>query len=79
MKDSLKNLLKIKSLVTIGVLAMFIYGVIAGLLGAEQIMTITSVVITFYFAKGGNVDGNTRSDSQFSNKSDWDYFDGSVN
>lgn len=69
MKDSFKNLLKIKSIVTLGVLAVFIYGVIKGSLGAEQIMTITSVVITFYFAKGGSADGNNSIDSEFSNKS----------
>lgn len=81
MKDTLKNLLKIKSIVTIAVLAMFIFGVISGKLGGEQIMTITSVVITFYFAsKGGSNDGGNNSvNSKFSDKSTWDNFDGFIN
>lgn len=53
--DSIKNLLKIKSIVTLGVLAMFIFCTITGRLTAENVMTITSIVITFYFAtKGSN-------------------------
>ena len=79
MKDSLKNLMKIKSIVTLAVLAMFVYGVITGLLGGEQIMTITSVVITFYFAtKGGNNNGSDSTNSQLSDKSDWNNFDGFI-
>lgn len=52
--DSIKNLLKIKSIVTLGVLAMFIFCTITGRLTAENVMTITSIVITFYFATKGN-------------------------
>lgn len=79
MKDSIKNLLKIKSIVTIAVLAMFIFGVITGKLGGEQIMTITSVVITFYFASKGGNNGNTVTNSELSNQSTWDYTDGFTN
>ena len=80
MKDSLKNLLKIKSIVTIVVLAVFVYGVVTGMLRGENIMTITSVVITFYFAtKGGSSDGNSSTDSKLSDKSTWDYTDSFIN
>ena len=76
MKKSFQNLLKIKSIVTLGVLAMFIVGVITGKLGSEQIMTITSVVITFYFTKGGSNYGNNSIDSKFSDKSVRNYNNG---
>ena len=80
MKNSIKNLLKIKSIVTIVVLAVFVYGVVTGMLRSENIMTITSVVITFYFAsKGGSADGNSSVDSKFSNQSTWDNFNGFTN
>lgn len=51
MKNVLKNLLKIKSLVTMAVTGVFIYCVITGQLSTEQIMVIVTMVITFYFAK----------------------------
>ena len=80
MKESLKNLLKIKSIVTIVVLAVFVYGVVTGMLKGENIMTITSVVITFYFAtKGGSNNGSSSTDSEFSDKSNWNNFDGFIN
>lgn len=80
MKDSIKNLLKIKSIVTIVVLAVFVYGVVTGMLKGENIMTITSVVITFYFAmKGGSSDGNSSVDSKLSDQSTWDNFNGFIN
>ena len=51
MKNVLKNLFKIKSIVTIAVTAVFIYCTINGTLSTEQIMVIVTMVITFYFAK----------------------------
>lgn len=61
MKNVLKNLLKIKSIVTIAVTGVFIYCTINGTLSTEQIMVIVTMVITFYFAKnggGGSNDGD---------------------
>ncbi len=51
MKNVLKNLLKIKSIVTIAVTGVFIYCTINDTLSTEQIMVIVTMVITFYFAK----------------------------
>lgn len=78
MKKIIQNLFKIKSIVTIAVLAMFVYGVVTGLLGGEQIMTIVSIVITFYFAQKGGNNGDSGIDSEFSNKSDRNYTDGTT-
>lgn len=43
------NLLKVKSIVTITLTAVFSYLSIAGVISGEQFMTIFSVVIAFYF------------------------------
>lgn len=79
MKNSFLNLIKIKSIVTLAVLAMFIYGVISGKLGGENIMTIVSIVITFYFATKGGSNGNNSIDSEFSDKSIRDYSNSDIN
>lgn len=49
--DILKNLLKIKSLVTIVVIAIFAYCAITGKLTTENVMVIVTMVVTFYFTK----------------------------
>lgn len=49
--DSIKNLLKIKSLVTIVVIAIFAYCAITGKLTTENVMVIVTMVVTFYFTK----------------------------
>lgn len=62
MKKIFENLLKIKSIITIVILFVFVYCVINHVISPENIMVIISMVITFYFAKnaggGGNDDGN---------------------
>lgn len=62
MKKILQNLLKIKSIITLVILFVFIYCVINKVISPENIMVIISMVITFYFAKnaggGGDNDGN---------------------
>lgn len=62
MKKIFENLLKIKSIITIVILFVFVYCVINHVISAENIMVIISMVITFYFAKnaggGGDNDGN---------------------
>lgn len=54
MKDIFKNLLKIKSIITLVILFVFVFVVINGIISAENIMVIISMVITFYFAKRGD-------------------------
>lgn len=49
--DIIKNLLKIKSLVTIVVIAIFAYCAITGKLTTENVMVIVTMVVTFYFTK----------------------------
>ncbi len=59
MKNIIKNLLKIKSIITIVILFVFVYCVINKVISAENIMVIISMVITFYFAKNaGGGDSN---------------------
>lgn len=59
MKNIFKNLLKIKSIITIVILFVFVYCVINKVISAENIMVIISMVITFYFAKNtGGGDSN---------------------
>lgn len=60
MKNVIKNLLKIKSIITLVILFVFVYCVINGIISAENIMVIISMVITFYFAK--NVTGGGSND-----------------
>lgn len=43
------NLLKIKSLVTLALTAVFCYSAVLGRVSTEQFLTIFTVVIAFYF------------------------------
>lgn len=61
MKKILQNLLKIKSVITLVILFVFVYCVLQRIISPENIMVIISMVITFYFAKnagGGSNDGD---------------------
>ena len=51
MKKVLESLLKIKSIITLVILFVFVYCVINAVISPENIMVIISMVITFYFAK----------------------------
>lgn len=51
MKKIVESLLKIKSIITLVILVVFVYCVINGIISPENIMVIISMVITFYFAK----------------------------
>lgn len=57
MKDVLKNLLKIKSIITLVVCFVFVYVVIHGDITTENIMVVISMVITFYFTKSSGKGG----------------------
>ena len=58
MKKIIESLLKIKSIITLVILFVFVYCVINGIISPENIMVIISMVITFYFAKNNGGDGN---------------------
>lgn len=58
MKKVIESLLKIKSIITLVILFVFVYCVINGIISPENIMVIISMVITFYFAKNTGGDKN---------------------
>ena len=49
MKQNLANLLKVKTLVTLLVMAVFAYLAVAGTITADNVMIVVSTVIAFYF------------------------------
>lgn len=49
MKEALVNLLKVKSIVTLCITAVFCYLAIIGQITGEQLMLIFSTIIGFYF------------------------------
>lgn len=49
LKQEAVNLLKVKSLVTLALTAVFAYKSIVGEIDGQQFMTVFSVVIAFYF------------------------------
>ena len=57
MKKIIESLLKIKSIITLVILFVFVYCVINGIISPENIMVIISMVITFYFAKNSGGGG----------------------
>ena len=64
MKDILKNLanlLKVKTIVTLVVIAVFAVLALNGSIGADNVMIIISMVVSFYFGtqheKAGDVKG----------------------
>ena len=49
MIEYLRNLLKIKSIVTIAITGLFVYMAITGKLNGEQVLNIFAIIIGFYF------------------------------
>lgn len=49
MKDRIKQLLAVKSIVTILLTAVFCYLSVIGIISGDQFLTIFTVVISFYF------------------------------
>lgn len=49
--QNLVNLLKVKSLLSLGCLAVFVYLAITGAISGDTAITIISIVFTFYFSK----------------------------
>ena len=49
MKDRIKQLLAVKSIVTILLTAVFCYLSVIGVISGDQFLTVFTVVISFYF------------------------------
>ena len=49
LKENLANLLKVKTLVTIAVCAVFSVLALKGTIDADKVMIIVSMVVSFYF------------------------------
>ena len=54
MKDKLAKLIDLKSIVTLCLTGLLIYGLVSGKFDASDVMTIIVMVFTFYFAKKEN-------------------------
>ena len=78
MKDALIKLIKVKSIVTIALTILFIILSINHVISGENVMTIFSVIIAFYFGtqtkKGEDNDRNSNADSEQRNITDWDNY-----
>jgi len=51
MKNALINLLKVKTLITLPIVGVLCYLSIIGKIETEQFISITTVIIMFYFTK----------------------------
>ncbi|MBQ6628524.1 MAG: hypothetical protein IJH65_06855 [Methanobrevibacter sp.] len=51
MKEKLAKLIDLKSIVTLCLTGLLIYGLVANKFDANDVMTIIVMVFTFYFAK----------------------------
>ena len=49
MKDAITNLLKVKSLITLSMSAVFAYLAITGRIDTKDVMTVYLMITTFYF------------------------------
>lgn len=49
MKDRIKQLLAVKSIVTILLTAVFCYLSVIGIISGDQFLTVFTVVVSFYF------------------------------
>lgn len=60
MKERLNRLLTVKSLVTLTVTAVFATLALRGTLSAQEVLTIFSIIISFYFGTQYERKGGTR-------------------
>lgn len=58
-KKNLAALIKVKTLITLTVVAVLAYGFVVGKIDAEKFMIIAVTVITYYFNKKDDVDSTT--------------------
>lgn len=49
MKDIVSNLLKVKSIITLVLLGLLVYAVIAGIIEGKFLETVITMVFSFYF------------------------------
>ena len=55
-KTNLANLIKVKTLITLTVVAVLAYGFIVGKIDSEKFMIVAIMVVTYYFNKKDDVD-----------------------
>lgn len=60
MKDTFKNLLKVKSLMTIAVIVVFVVLALTNKMSEELIASVITAVITYYFTKKENIEKEER-------------------
>lgn len=60
MKQNIANLIKVKTIVTLVVIAVFAYLAITGSITADNVMIVVSTVIAFYF--GTQLEKNQQED-----------------
>lgn len=58
-KVNLANLIKVKTLITLTIVAALTYGFITGLIDAEKFMIVAIMVVTYYFNKKDEADVTT--------------------
>ena len=61
--DNLAALIKVKTLVTLAVILVFVVLAITGKISADNVMIIVSSVISFYFGTQHEKDSNTESEA----------------
>ena len=49
MKDIIANLLKVKSIITLVLLGLLVYAVVAGIIEGKFLETVITMVFSFYF------------------------------
>lgn len=54
MKERIAKLIDLKSIVTLCLTGLLIYGLVSGKFDSNDVMTIIVMVFTFYFAKKDN-------------------------
>ena len=54
MKEKIAKLIDLKSIVTLCLTGLLIYGLVSGKFDSNDVMTIIVMVFTFYFAKKDN-------------------------
>ncbi len=67
LKKRLANLLCVKSIVTIVLTGVFAHMTVTGAVGADQFLTVFTVVIAFYFGVQANKDNRTTQKEQGAN------------
>ncbi len=64
-KTNLANLIKVKTLITLTIIATLTYGFVAGMIDGEKFMTIAIMIVTYYFNKTDTPnETTTRNDSK---------------